>query len=139
MKTITYTPYFSSLIQNRTEGLAIVGAGVAQMGLYLAGLPTWACPIKATLGIPCPGCGLTTAIGQLIRGDFALSFHTHAFAPYFVFAFCVMAVVLFMPEKTRTPAIAWIEKFEKQTGTTTWFLVLLLLYWGFRLAGIVNI
>lgn len=132
-----YAPAFASLLQNRSEGLAIVGAAALQLGLHLADLPTWACPIKNIFGIPCPGCGLTTAIGQLARGDWAASFHTHAFAPYFVFAFSVMAVVLLLPERERTLSIAWIEKFEKQTGITAWFLVLLLLYWSVRLAGIV--
>ena len=137
MNTITFTPYFSALIQNRIESWAIVGTGALQIGLHLAGLPGWACPFKSVFGIPCPGCGLTTATGQFLHGQFSESLQTHAFAPFFLFAVGLMAILLFLPEKTRLAAAARIEKLEKKTGTTTWFLVFLFLYWGFRLAGMV--
>jgi hypothetical protein len=41
-------------------------------------------------GIPCPGCGLTTAIAELLRGDWRGSLSIHAFAPIFVVAFVIM-------------------------------------------------
>jgi len=140
MKTLNktwFTPVFSTLMQNRTEGLAIVGAGALLVGLHLAGLPGWACPFKSLFGVPCPGCGLTTATGQLLRGQFVDSLHTHAFAPIFVFSFFVMTVVLLLPEKQRESAIVRIAKFEQRTGMTSLVLVSLLIYWVIRLAGLV--
>jgi hypothetical protein len=137
LKETWFTPSFSTLIQNRTEGLAIVGAGTLLVGLHLAGLPGWACPFKSLFGIPCPGCGLTTATGQLLHGQLIASLHTHAFAPIFVLAFFVMAVVLFLPEKQRVSTVAWIAKFERCTGMTSLVLAALLLYWVVRLAGLV--
>jgi hypothetical protein len=131
-----FAPAFSTLLGNRTEGLAIVGTGALLIGLHLAGLPGWACPFKSLFGIPCPGCGLTTATDQLLRGHFINSLHTHAFAPIFSVAYLVMAVVLFLPEKQRKSTVDWIAKFERRTGITSLILVSLMLYWVIRLAGL---
>jgi hypothetical protein len=132
-----FTPSFSTLIENRTEGLAIVGAGALLVGLHLAGLPGWACPFKSLTGIPCPGCGLTTATGELLHGQFLASLNSHAFAGIFLVAYLVMAVVLFLPQEQRRSAVAWIAMFERRTGITSLVLTALMIYWGFRLAGLV--
>lgn len=130
---IWYTPAFSRLLENRREGLIVVGAGALHLGLNLVGLPGWRCPILAATGIPCPGCGLTRASMQLIRGDFAGSFHTHAFAPVFLFAMLLMIVALVLPEAQRTNLIAKISRQEARYGITAWVLFFLMLYWAFRL------
>jgi len=132
-----FTPSFSTLIENRTEGFAIVGAGALLAGLHLAGLPGWACPFKSLFGIPCPGCGLTTATGELFHGQFLASLNTHAFAGIFFVAYLVMTVVLFLPEGQRRSAVAWIAMFERRTGVTSLVLTALMIYWGFRLAGLI--
>jgi hypothetical protein len=93
IEQIWHTPAFSSLLESRREGLIIVGAGVLHLGLSLAGLPGWSCPILAATGVPCPGCGLTRASMQFVRGDFSGSFQTHAFAPIFLFALLLIAAV----------------------------------------------
>ena len=132
-----FAPTFSMLIRNRAEGLAIVGAGALQIGLHLAGLPGWACPFKSLFGIPCPGCGLTTAVGQLFHGQFGTSLQTHAFASIFVISFLIMSVVIFLPEKQRESTLSWIAGFERRTGITSLVLSALLVYWAIRLAGLV--
>lgn len=137
LNRIWFKPSFSTLIENRTEGLVIVGTGALLVGLHLAGLPGWACPFKSLFGIPCPGCGLTTATGQLLHGQLSASLHTHAFAPVFAFSYLVMAIVLFLPEKQRTSAVTWIARFEKRTGIASLILVALMFYWVVRLAGLV--
>ena len=137
MNKILFNPTFSTLIQNRTEGLLIVTAGGLQIGLHLAGLPGWACPFKSLFGIPCPGCGLTAAADQLLHGQLGVSLHTHAFASIFVFAFLMMMLVLLLPEKQRQSSLLWIARFERQTGITSLVLIALMLYWAVRLAGLV--
>jgi hypothetical protein len=128
-----YTPAFSSLLENRSEVLIIFGAGALHLGLSLAGLPAWSCPILAATGIPCPGCGLTRAIMALVRGDFVQSFQIHAFASIFLFALLVMFVTLVLPESKRYNVIQKISRFESSSGITAWVLSLLMLYWAFRL------
>jgi len=103
----------------------------------LAGLPSWKCPILAVTGIPCPGCGLTTAIVDLLRGDWRASISTHAFAPIFLLAFFILLVVSLLPEVIRQPAIASITALEQRTGFTAWVLLLLMVYWGLRLSRLI--
>lgn len=47
------------------------------------------CPMASTLGIPCPGCGLTRATFALLRGDVQTALHFHPLvwllAPLFAF------------------------------------------------------
>jgi hypothetical protein len=130
---IWYAPAFSSLLENRREGLIMVGAGVLHFGLSLAGLPAWSCPILAATGVPCPGCGLTRATMELLHGDFASSFHTHAFAPIFLLALLLMIATLVFPEALRLNIIAKITCLETRSGITAWVLCSLMLYWVVRL------
>lgn len=103
------------------------------LGLNLAGLPGWTCPILAVTGLRCPGCGLTAATMQLLRGDFHASFQTHAFAPIFLIAMLVMGINIVLPEAQRKIMLASITRFETRSGITAWVLFSLMLYWAFRL------
>ena len=132
-KHVWYAPAFSSLLENRNEALFVAGAGALHLGLNLLGLPGWNCPILAATGVPCPGCGLTRATMELVRGDFLQSFQTHAFAPVFLVALIVMLVTLVLPESQRRDLIARVSKFETRNGITAWVLSFLMLYWAFRL------
>jgi len=135
-KQIWYAPAFSSLLENRREGLFIVGAGALYLGLSLAGLPAWSCPIRAATGIPCPGCGLTRAARQLLHGDVALSLQSHVFAPVLLFALVFMLMALFLPERNRQWLISIYKNLETRFGLTSYLLSALILYWCVRLMGI---
>lgn len=130
-----YAPVFSSLLSDRRELSFIAGAGLLHVGLSLAGLTLWNCPIRAATGVPCPGCGLTRASLEILRGDFSASFQTHAFALFVLGALSLMLFSLFMPEIWRTGLISWIRGFESRFGITAWFMALLFLYWFIRLLG----
>jgi hypothetical protein len=34
-------------------------------------LPLWSCPLRRTLGLPCPSCGMTRAFVRVTHGDLA--------------------------------------------------------------------
>jgi hypothetical protein len=132
-----FSPIFSTLLANRTEGLVLAGAGGLQLGLTLLHLPGWVCPFKAIFGIPCPGCGLTTAIVELLKGKVLESLHTHAFAPIFLFAFLLILAAVLLPGVIRERFAAGVARFESRTGVTAWVLSVLMLYWVGRLFGFV--
>jgi hypothetical protein len=135
LRSAWFYPAFSTLLANRTEGLILVGAGSLQLGLGLLHLPGWICPFKALFGIPCPGCGLTAAIGELLHGKVLDSLHTHAFALVFLVGLLLIAAAALLPETLRKRFAAAMARFESRTGLTAWVLLGLMLYWVIRLAG----
>lgn len=50
------------------------------------------CYFKNTLGVPCPGCGMTRAYVSLIRGDLKDAFYWH---PLFLLPPILLIIVLF--------------------------------------------
>jgi hypothetical protein len=135
LRTTWHSPLLASLLANRTEGLVLAGVGGLQVGLHLLGLPGWACPFKATFGIPCPGCGLTAAIDELLHGKVLTALHTHAFAPIFLAAFALIVVAACLPQRFRQSLSMAIRRVEIRTGLTAWVLSALMLYWSIRLFG----
>jgi len=131
-----YAPAFSSLLESRREALVLFGAGALHLGLSLAGLPAWNCPIRAATGIPCPGCGLTRATIQLLHGDVASSLQTHAFAPVLLLLIVFMIAALFLPEKGRRLLISYFKNLETHYGLTSYLMVTFMLYWCVRLMGV---
>ena len=138
INSVWYSPAFSSLLTDRREGLIIFGLGGVHLAATFAGLPGWVCPIRAATGIPCPGCGVTAAVMQFLRGEIAGSIETHAFAPLFVLTMLIMAATLFLPQNSRQRLISFIHRLETRFGVTTWVLVAFFVYWGIRLSGLVS-
>ena len=131
-----YSPVLSTILANRTEGLALAGVGGVQLGLHLLDLPGWTCPFKAAFGIPCPGCGLTIAIDELVHGRILNSLHIHAFAPIFLVALALILAAVILPEARRKQLAASVARMENRTGISAWVLSTLMLYWIVRLFGL---
>jgi len=134
---IVHSSVFSDLISDRRAAAVIAGAGVLHIGMSLAGFSLWSCPFRGATGVPCPGCGLTRATLELLRGDLSGSLHTHAFAPVFLGALAFILVTLFLPERTRKSLLSTLRDCEERTGLTAWVLSGLMLYWALRIMGIV--
>ncbi len=128
-----YKTFFTSLLQKRRIALILLCAAALQTVLISAGLRGWQCPIHSTLGIPCPGCGLSTAMALLIKGDWQGAIHTHAFAPVFLFAFVLMGIVSILPENLHRKAVLQIATIEKHTAFAAYILFGIIIYWVFRL------
>jgi hypothetical protein len=124
----TATAPLASLLQSRLTALLLTGIAALQLALTAAGLPGWPCPL-GSLGIPCPGCGLTRAALELLRGDWRASFAHHAFAPVLLLACGAIAAAALLPERLRRPLIDRIGGFERRTGLTALVLTGLVLYW----------
>ena len=128
-----FTPVLSTFVKQRTESLILGGAGLAQVGLVYAHLPGWPCPFKAAFGIPCPGCGLSTACSLLLHGEWQGSLRVHAFAPIFLAGLAVILVGCALPGSTRQAFVDKLQVVESRTGLTAWVLLSLFIYWGARL------
>jgi hypothetical protein len=46
-------------------------------GLVASGVMPFECPMRAALGVPCPGCGMTRATHLLAHGDLTAALHMH--------------------------------------------------------------
>jgi hypothetical protein len=134
---IWFAPVISTFVKQRTETLFLAGAGLVQVGLVYAHLPGWPCPFKAAFGIPCPGCGLSTACSLLLHGQWQESFKVHAFAPFFLAGLGLVIFGCLLPDKSRQWFVERLQSVERRTGLTAWFLVSLFLYWGLRLLHLI--
>lgn len=133
-----FPPVLADIMARRVESWAIVGAAAAQVGLTLLHLPGWSCPFYALLGIPCPGCGLTTATVHLLKGDWHGAMQLHAFAPVLVIVMTLILVGCILPVTSRQKLVEKVRWVEQKTGVSTVLLVGLLLYWGVRLLGLLQ-
>lgn len=126
-------------MEERPLALTLAGVAAIHLSLVAAGLPAWQCPIRAATGIPCPGCGLSTATALLLRGRWQESLAQHAFAPVFLFGAALLVVVSAAPERMRMSVIGQIERLERRTGLTAIILIGLVVYWLIRLLVLHNI
>jgi hypothetical protein len=67
----------------RAPGVFVAVFALAQLSNGL-GVPVAFCAFKAFLGIPCPGCGITTSIASLISGNWREALHANAAGPLVV-------------------------------------------------------
>lgn len=131
--TYLHKPILASILENRGICAAISGAAILQLSLVFAGLPGWQSPFHSLLGFPDPGCGLSRAIVALFRGDWQTSLTFHAFAPFFVIALILIALVAIFPVEMKNKVVIWVEAIELRTGLSTYLLIGLVLYWLARL------
>lgn len=131
-----FRPLLAPLLKERRVALLLSGITMLQVGFVAAGLDGWQCPVKATLGVPCPGCGLSTAMVLLIQGEWRAALSWHAFAPIFLLGFILMTVVAVLPDRLHREAVRWIAVLEDRTGIVTCVLLGLVVYWVLRLPGL---
>jgi hypothetical protein len=132
-KNSIFNPILAPILAHRPTSAVIVGAAVLHAGLVGAGLPSWSCPFRDLLGIPCPGCGLSRAITALLQGDWQTSFTYHLFAPFFLLALILMAGVIFLPGVQQQWLVSRLMVIERRTGIVAIMLVGLVVYWLTRL------
>src|ERR1700752_3807585 len=96
-----FHPIISPILHDRVGSLILCSAVFVQIGITYFDLPGWQCPILHTIGIPCPGCGLSRAATMLLDGNWQDALSLHAFAPVFLCAFFMFAIITFLPKYTR--------------------------------------
>ena len=130
---IFFTPTLSSLIRSKPVCLAISGTLALHLTLVAMGLPSWQCPIRHGLGIPCPTCGLSRAVLALFQGQWHHAIAVHAFAPLAIAVACFIAIASTLPESSRLYLANRLKVMELNLGITGFTLSAFLIYWLVRL------
>ncbi|MBC6435034.1 DUF2752 domain-containing protein [Nostoc sp. HG1] len=128
----------SPLVKHRRSCLAICGSVGLHLTLVTFNLPSWQCPIRSSLGIPCPGCGLSRAMVAIAHGDWQRAMTIHAFAPIAIIVLSIVLVATFLPKSARIQLGNRLEKIERQSGITALLLSISLIYWLVRLLLFTN-
>jgi hypothetical protein len=128
-----FTPVLAPLLQNRRLLLIFAALGVVQLVLRIAGLMGWQCPIYSAFGVVCPGCGLTTAVSMLLKGNWLLADQTHAFAPLLLILLVSMLVASVLPAGRLRQLSGSLAGLERKTGITAIVTAGMVIYWLLRL------
>ena len=130
-----FVPVLAPLLERRGVALLLSGIAALQVGLVAVGLDGWRCPVRAAFGVPCPGCGLSTAMVLLLRGEWRTALSAHLFAPLFLIGCVLMLFVATLPGRLHRQAVPCVAAVERRTGIVTFALVALVVYWVIRLLG----
>jgi hypothetical protein len=133
LKMAFFTPALAPVLRNRWLNCFFVAFGVAQLLLVSTGLSGWRCPIYETLGVICPGCGMTTAAAMLVNGHWQSAFQTHVFAPVIVPVLITMLVAIGLPTRYLIMLSGRIERLEQKSGMTAILLLSMIGYWLLRI------
>jgi len=129
----SFVPTVFPMLRDRKLALILLGVITLLIVLLALGIPGWPCPVLQSLGIPCPGCGLTRATLLLLRGDVRASLTYHAFAPVFLLGFSIIGASALLPERPRQSLIERLITLEQRTGIAFILLTALIFYWLARL------
>ena len=133
-----FSPVLGPLVQNRQAIVLLAAVTVVQVALTAAGTIVWQCPVKSTLGVVCPGCGLTRAMVLFAQGHWKAAIDLHAFAPIFFGGGIFLVVGSILPAGLQQKIAYQIAAFERLTGIV-WLLILsILAYWILRIIYLMN-
>lgn len=127
-----FTPVLASLLLDRRLIGIFLGVGLTQLILVATGWNGWHCPIKSTFGIICPGCGLTTAMVLLARGQWTTAVGMHAYAPLFAVILTLMVVAISLPADYLKKLSTAVAILERKTGITAIMMLSMVGYWLLR-------
>ncbi|MFC1823981.1 DUF2752 domain-containing protein [Thermodesulfobacteriota bacterium] len=127
-----FRPVLAPLLQYRLIVPILAGIAALQVWLAAAGLPGWLCPIKSVLGIPCPGCGLSSSVALLFQNEWRASLHLHAFAPIFMAGILLFVIISILPPAVYQKSVGIIDALERRTGIIPFFMLSLIIYWLLR-------
>jgi hypothetical protein len=132
-----FEPVLGTLLQSRGIIILLAAMTLAQVVLTAAGITAWQCPVRSTLGVTCPGCGLTRAMVLLIQGHWRAALDLHAFAPIFLGIGSVLTIGSVLPARLRQMAAYQIARFERHTGIVALLGLSIMLYWILRIFNLI--
>lgn len=132
-----FEPVLGPLLQRRWIIVLLAAVSCAQVALTAAGITAWQCPVRLTLGVICPGCGLTRAMVLLIQGHWQAALDLHVFAPIFLGTGIFLGIGSLLPAGLRQMAACQIANFERRTGIVALIGLSFILYWILRILHLI--
>ena len=132
-----FAPVLGPLMQHRWIIVLLAAVTVVQVALIARGITAWQCPVRSTLGLDCPGCGLTRAMVLLIQGHWQASFELHAFASIFLGVGIFLAIGSILPARLQQRVAYRTANFERYTGIVPLIGLSFILYWILRILNLI--
>ena len=133
-----FSPVLGPLMRNRQAIVLLAAVTVGQIVLTAAGTIAWQCPVKSTLGVACPACGLTRAMVLFAQGHWKAAIDLHAFAPIFFGVGIFLVIGSILPARLRQKIANQIASFERLTGIVGLLILSILVYWILRIINLMN-
>ena len=133
-----FSPVLGPLVRNRQVTVLLAAVTVVQIVLSTAGTIAWQCPVKSTLGVICPGCGLTRATVLFAQGHWKAAIDLHAFAPLFLGGGIFLVVASILPAGVQHKIADQLAAFERLTGIVGLLILCILVYWILRIINLMN-
>ena len=132
-----FSPVLGPLVRNRQTIVLLAAVTIVQVALTAAGSITWQCPVKSTLGVACPACGLTRAMVLFAQGHWKAAIDLHAFAPIFFGAGIFLVAGSILPAGLQQKIASQITAFERVTGIVGLLVLSILAYWILRIINLI--
>jgi len=132
-----FAPVLGPLMQKRRIIVLLAAVGLVQVALTATGITVWQCPVKSTLGVICPACGLTRAMVLLTQGHWKAAIDLHAFAPIFFGVVMFLAVGSILPTGLQKKIAYQIAAFERLSGIAGLLMLSILAYWILRIMNLI--
>ena len=110
------TPLWARVVTIDGVTLRRLGAAMLAIGALLAFSPIHpglTCPLRATTGVPCPFCGMTTSVKACLRMDFTAAFLANPGGIAAVVS--ALVLVVWRPRSIKLPLVALVA-----AGVSMW-------------------
>ncbi|TDW26393.1 uncharacterized protein DUF2752 [Breznakia blatticola] len=97
-------------MQHKIKDILLIGLGL-MIAFFILG---YYCPISTVIGIPCPGCGMTRAMIQLLQFNIEDALYFHPLCIIFVF-YTLWMMILFIKHRSF---------YNNGAKYTTWILII---------------
>lgn len=121
-------------VTSRLQRTILIFAGVLTLSALsqLAGLHISTCLLRSAFGIPCPGCGVTTSVMEILSGHLARAVEANAAGPAVAIFFALQMGLLFV---VRAGVVSELVTFQILQVSQRALAAALLIAWCVRLIG----
>jgi len=124
---------FIDFAVNRITAVVSLIGVIAALALPPTGLGLTTCTMLATLGVPCPGCGLTRSVTSIYHGYIVAAWQLNPFGFAFALAFALLAPLAFVTKRQMEKIKTRLRPHSRVIA-----LVLIVLTSGLMIHGIVR-